>query len=129
VWRKACVRAGFDGAPLDGLVFHELRRTAVALAVDQGAHPLAIKERMGHASIQTMMDTYGGLFPSIGEEIAQGLDLPRALAVGGLVVDGAKAVPPREDLDECLHHDFFRNGGIGDEHIGEPVPRLVLAVE
>ena len=82
VWRKACARAGFDGGPLDGLVFHELRHTAVALAVDQGAHPLAIKERIGHASIQTTMDTYGGLFPSIGEEIAQGLDqeLTRALA-------------------------------------------------
>jgi integrase len=88
VWRKACTRAGFDGGPLGGLVFHELRHTAAALAVDQGAHPLAIKERMGHASIQTTMDTYGGLFPSIGEEIAHGLDqeLTRALAA-----------PPRPD--------------------------------
>jgi predicted dithiol-disulfide oxidoreductase (DUF899 family) len=46
VWRKACARAGFDGGPLDGLISHELRHTAVTLAVDQGAHPLAIKEIM-----------------------------------------------------------------------------------
>jgi len=43
---------------------------------------LAIKERMGHASIQTTMDTYGGLFPAIGEAIAEGLNrqLAHALA-------------------------------------------------
>ena len=33
----------------------------------EGAHPLAIKERLGHASIQTTLDTYGGLFPSLDE--------------------------------------------------------------
>ena len=74
MWRRACSAAGFDGGPLDGLVFHELRHTAVALAVRQGAHPLAIKERLGHASIQTTMDTYGGLFPGLDEAIAEGLD-------------------------------------------------------
>jgi integrase len=74
VWRRACTAAGFDDGPLDGLVFHELRDTAVALAVREGAHPLAIKERLGHASIRTTMDVYGGLFPSLDEAIAQGLD-------------------------------------------------------
>jgi integrase len=74
VWRRACAAAGFDDGPLQGLVFHELRHSAVALAVHQGAHPLAIKERLGHASIQTTMDTYGGLFPSLDEAIADGLD-------------------------------------------------------
>jgi integrase len=46
----------------------------VALAVREGAHPLAIKERLGHASINTTMDIYGGLFPSLDEAIALGLD-------------------------------------------------------
>jgi hypothetical protein len=46
----------------------------VALAVREGAHPLAIKERLGHASIQTTMDVYGGLFPSLDESIAGRLD-------------------------------------------------------
>jgi len=74
VWRGACARAGFEDGPLAGLHFHELRHTAVALAVREGAHPLAIKERLGHASIQTTLDTYGGLFPSLDEAIADGLD-------------------------------------------------------
>jgi hypothetical protein len=38
---ESCSEAG-----LEGLV-HELRHTAAALAIDQGAYPLAIKERFG----------------------------------------------------------------------------------
>lgn len=74
VWRSACAAAGFDDGPLDGLVFHELRHTAAALAIAQGAHPLAIRDRLGHSSITVTMDTYGGLFPSLDEAIADGLD-------------------------------------------------------
>jgi integrase len=69
VWSKACSSAG-----LDGLVFHELRHTAAALAIAQGAHPVAIKERLGHSSITVTMDRYGGLFPRLEEAIGQGLD-------------------------------------------------------
>ena len=64
----------FRGTPLEGLVFHELRHTAAALAIAQGAHPLAIKERLGHSSITVTMDRYGGLFPRLDEAIADGLD-------------------------------------------------------
>ncbi len=74
VWRRACLHAGFDDGPLTGLVFHELRHTAAALAIAQGAHPMAIKERLGHASITTTLDRYGGLFPRLDEAIADGLD-------------------------------------------------------
>lgn len=63
-----------EGHPLAGLVFHELRHTAAALAISQGAHPLAIRDRLGHSSITVTMDTYGGLFPSLDEAIAEGLD-------------------------------------------------------
>lgn len=73
-WLRACTIAGFDGGPLDGLTLHELRHTASALAIAQGAHPLAIKERLGHSSITTTLDTYGGLFPSLDHAIADGLD-------------------------------------------------------
>jgi integrase len=55
-------------------VFHELRHTAAALAIANGAHPLAIRERLGHSSITVTMDRYGGLFPRLDEAIAQGLD-------------------------------------------------------
>jgi len=55
-------------------VFHELRHTSAALAIAQGAHPLVIRDRLGHSSIMVTMDTYGGLFPSLDEAIAEGLD-------------------------------------------------------
>ncbi len=60
--------------PLAGLVFHELRHTAAALAIAQGAHPLAIKERLGHSSITVTLDRYGGLFPSLDVTLADALD-------------------------------------------------------
>jgi integrase len=74
LWRRAVSAAGFEDGPLDGLVFHELRHTAAALAIAQGAHPLAIRDRLGHSSITVTMDTYGGLFPALDEAIAEGLN-------------------------------------------------------
>lgn len=61
-------------AGLEGLVFHELRQPAAALAIEQGAHPMAIKERLGHSSITVTLDRYGGLFPRLDEQLAEGLD-------------------------------------------------------
>src|SRR5487761_1229574 len=56
------------------LRWHDLRHTAVALAIAQGAHPKAIQERMGHASITVTLDRYGHLFPALGRQVADGLD-------------------------------------------------------
>jgi len=53
---------------------NDLRHTAVALAIAQGAHPKAIQERMGHSSITVTLDRFGHLFPSLGVTIAEGLD-------------------------------------------------------
>jgi hypothetical protein len=44
-----------------------------ALAIAQGAHPLAIRERLGHSPITVTMDRYGGLFPRLDEAIADAL--------------------------------------------------------
>jgi hypothetical protein len=59
---------------LDGLRFHDLRHTAVALAIAQGAHPKAIQARMGHSSVQVTLDRYGHLFRELDADIAEGLD-------------------------------------------------------
>ncbi len=75
VWKRAVERAGWgEEHRLEGLTFHELRHTAAALAIAQGAHPLTIKERLGHSSIRTTMDTYGHLFPAQDEALAEALD-------------------------------------------------------
>ena len=61
-------------ASLQGHKFHDLRATAVALAIAGGAHPKAIQERLGHASITTTLDVYGHMFPSLDADIADRLD-------------------------------------------------------
>lgn len=55
-------------------MFHDLRHTAVALAIAEGAHPKAIQARLGHASITMTLNTYGHLFPSLDVELADRLD-------------------------------------------------------
>lgn len=69
-FKPALVRAGIDRQTR----IHDLRHTAVALAVKAGAHPKAIQVRMGHASIAITLDRYGHLFPEIDAAVAEGLD-------------------------------------------------------
>jgi len=84
-----------ENADLKGFVFHELRHTAAALAIAQRAHPMAIKERLGHASITTTLDRYGGLFLSLDRDIANGLDARVRRATESL----ADQVTPTREID------------------------------
>lgn len=85
VFKPALVRAGIDRE----VRIHDLRHTAVALAIAAGAHPKAIQARMGHASITVTLDRYGHLFPEMDETIAAGLnDLRRGVAKDLAPVDG-----------------------------------------
>jgi integrase len=76
-WTPAIRAAGISPAP----TFHHLRHTAAALAIAEGAHPKAIRARLGHASITTTLNTYGHLFPSLDTELAERLDGVRADAL------------------------------------------------
>lgn len=70
VFKPALARAGLD----HDVRIHDLRHTAVALAIKAGAHPKAIQARMGHASIAVTLDRYGHLFPEMDGEIASAID-------------------------------------------------------
>lgn len=41
--------------------FHDLRHTAVALAIKENKHPFEISKMLGHTSIKTTYDVYGHL--------------------------------------------------------------------
>ena len=69
VWRRAKREAG-----LDGVRWHDLRHTAVALAIERGAHAKVIQERMGHSTVKVTLDRYGHVLPSIEDKVAGGLD-------------------------------------------------------
>jgi integrase len=67
-----------------------MRHTAAALAIAAGAHPKALQERLGHASIAMTLDRYGHLFPSLGQAVADELD---RLGRGVTPTSGARVVP------------------------------------
>jgi integrase len=77
VWLPAMKRSGINKP----VRVHDLRRTAVALMIDEGAHPKDIQEICGHSSITVTMDQYGALFPARGRSIAARLDVGIRAAV------------------------------------------------
>ena len=54
--------------------FHDLRHTAAALMIAEGAHLLVVKERLGHSTITVTADRYGHLFPSLEAALTGKLD-------------------------------------------------------
>lgn len=78
-FKPALRRAGLD----ERTRIHDLRHTAVALAIAAGAHPKAIQMRMGHASISVTLDRYGHLFPAVDEAVTDALGALRSSLVDG----------------------------------------------
>jgi len=78
VWKPA-LQAALPPS-LHNLRFHDLRHTAVAIAIDSGAaaNPKALQMRMGHNSIVTTLDRYGHLLPGADATIAEGMADPFA---------------------------------------------------
>ncbi len=56
------------------VTFHSLRDTYAALVAKAGGHPKYLQEMMGHASMRTTMDDYGGLFERVNPAAAQRLE-------------------------------------------------------
>jgi len=80
-WRRRVWAPALERAGLSGIRPHDLRHFGAAVAIAAGAHPKAIQERLGHASITTTLNIYGQLFPSLDEELAAKLDQVAAEAV------------------------------------------------
>ena len=55
-FENSCKRAG-----IKNFRFHDLRHTAVALAIKEKKHPFEISKMLGHTSIKTTFDVYGHL--------------------------------------------------------------------
>lgn len=69
VWVPAVAAAGFEG-----LRFHDLRHSHVALLIAMGTDPKTIAERLGHKSVRTVLDVYGHLYESADQQVARGLE-------------------------------------------------------
>lgn len=92
VWKPA-VRAALP-QQLHALRFHDLRHTAVAIAIDSGAaaNPKALQMRMGHNSIVTTLDRYGHLLPGADATIAEGMADPYADRANVIRLDERRSV-------------------------------------
>ena len=49
---------------------HDFRHSHVAFLIDNAEDPFIIKERIGHASINTTYDIYGHLYPNKQQGVA-----------------------------------------------------------
>lgn len=63
-WRKAIAAAGLQRQP----TIHWLRHTAVGLMDAAGINMTEIQRRVGHESIQTTIDVYGGMIDNVRDE-------------------------------------------------------------
>ncbi len=63
---------------------HDLRHTAVSLAISAGANPKAVQRMVGHASAAMTLDTYADLFEDDLDAVSERLDDTRAQAIVGL---------------------------------------------
>ena len=75
-FKPAVVAAGLP----ERLRFHDLRHTAAALMIDEGASLEQVKKILGHSSIRVTSDTYRHLFDGHADELMKGLDARRARA-------------------------------------------------
>ena len=86
-WKPALSRAGLN----DELRFHDLRHTCASLLIARGAHPREIMARLGHASITTTLNTYGHLWPSLGDKLDEALEDAYRQVAGSNGSNGARS--------------------------------------
>jgi integrase len=61
-------------AGLPEIRFHDLRRTAATLMLQQEVHPKIVQERLGHSDISLTLNTYSHVLPSMQEGAADKMD-------------------------------------------------------
>ena len=74
VFKPALTKAGIDRDTR----IHDLRHSAIALAISAGIHPKIIQQWAGHSNFGVTMDRYGHLFPGHDDGLAEGLDAMRS---------------------------------------------------
>jgi len=59
---------------LKGIHLHSARHSHASLMLKQGIHPKIVQERLGHASIETTLDTYSHIVPGLQQAAAVRFD-------------------------------------------------------
>ena len=58
-------------ASMPGVHLHDLRHTHASLMLRMGVRPKAVSERLGHADVSIMLDTYSHFLPGVQEEATE----------------------------------------------------------
>jgi integrase len=97
-YQPATVRAG-----LDGLRFHDLRHTFVAMWVSLGRNPKEVSKAAGHSSVAFTLDRYGHLYDTDHDGLADELDSMLGHATRGLLspesIRGGSEISPKTASD------------------------------
>lgn len=88
-WRECVLEAIAAHTDLDELHLHELRHTHATLLLRAGVHPKIVSERLGHADIQTTLNTYShavrtlqrGAADLVGELLAPTTEQPSVTTI------------------------------------------------
>ncbi|WP_051152748.1 tyrosine-type recombinase/integrase [Nocardia niigatensis] len=71
----------FEGTQFPYISPHDLRHTAVSLAISAGANVKAVQTMLRHKSAAMTLDTYADLFPDDLESVAEALDVAARSAI------------------------------------------------
>lgn len=85
-FRRREWKAAREAAGLGSLRVHDMRHTAVALWISTGVPALLVSQQAGHSSVAFTLDTYGHLFPNVGNELADRLDAMNGFGTGDNVI-------------------------------------------
>lgn len=68
------IKSHADKAGVKKIRVHDVRHSHCAYLIHRGVQPMIIKERLGHKDIKITLNTYGHLYPSEQEKVAEMLD-------------------------------------------------------
>lgn len=68
------IHRGADAANLKHIRVHDLRHSHASMLINMNFSFLEIKDRLGHESVKTTIDTYGHLYPDKDIELAEALN-------------------------------------------------------
>lgn len=68
------IRSHADKAGVKKIRVHDVRHSHCAYLIHRGVQPMIIKERLGNKDIKITLNTYGHLYPSEQEKVAEMLD-------------------------------------------------------
>ena len=95
----------------EGLRFYDLRHTCASLLIVQGASVKAVQAQLGHATASITPDTYGHLFPSEMEALADRLELVRDAALTRLArpsADQQRTTAAKPQVDDPVQRRRLR---------------------